>query len=86
MGWTPQAPVGPAGDRVAPLVRLSGPFNLTGQRALTVPRALTDQGLPIGVQLVSRPFRERTLLHVAHLLEREVTDRALRPQENPMVT
>jgi aspartyl-tRNA(Asn)/glutamyl-tRNA(Gln) amidotransferase subunit A len=81
----PQAPVGPDGDRMAPLVRFSGPFNLTGQPALTVPCALTDQGLPIAVQLVGRPFAEETLLHVAHMLEREVADRVPRPRDNPLV-
>jgi aspartyl-tRNA(Asn)/glutamyl-tRNA(Gln) amidotransferase subunit A len=82
---SPQAPVGPDGDRMAPLVRFSGPFNLTGQPALTVPCALTEQGLPIAVQLVGRPFAEETLLHVAHVLEREVADRVPRPRDNPLV-
>ena len=85
MGSTPQAPVGPAGDRMAPLVRFSGPFNLTGQPALAVPCALTDRGLPIAVQLVGRPVAEPALLHVAHLSEREVIGRVPRPRDNPLV-
>lgn len=81
----PAAPVGSAGDRMAPLVRFSGPFNLTGQPALTVPCGLTAQGLPIGVQLVARPFAERTLFQVAHRLEREMVSRVPRPRDNPLV-
>jgi amidase len=45
------------------------PFNLSGQPALTVPAVWTDDSLPVGVQLVGRPFEEATLLQVARQLE-----------------
>jgi aspartyl-tRNA(Asn)/glutamyl-tRNA(Gln) amidotransferase subunit A len=69
---TPSEPIGKMGDRMLSLTRFTGPFNLTGQPALTVPSGLGDNGLPIGVQLVGRPFEESLLFQVATLLEREL--------------
>ena len=34
-----------------------------------MPAVWTDDGLPVGVQLVGRPFAEATLLQVARQLE-----------------
>lgn len=45
------------------------PFNLTGQPALSVPGGFTKNGLPLGLQLVGRPFEEALLLRVAHAYE-----------------
>ena len=45
------------------------PFNLSGQPGVSVPAVWTDDGLPVGVQLVGRPFAEATLLQVARQLE-----------------
>src|SRR5262249_3972504 len=36
------------------------PFNLTGQPALSMPCGFDRAGLPLGVQLVGRPFEEGT--------------------------
>jgi amidase len=44
-------------------------FNVTGQPAVSLPLHRTDQGLPIGVQLVGRPFAEATLVRLAAQLE-----------------
>ena len=54
-------------------LRLTFPFNLTGQPALTLPCGFTSSGLPIGMQLVSRHFGEATLLRLGHAYQR-VTD------------
>jgi Asp-tRNA(Asn)/Glu-tRNA(Gln) amidotransferase A subunit family amidase len=45
------------------------PFNLFGMPGLVVPIAVTPEGLPIGVQLVGRPWEEELLLEVGARLE-----------------
>jgi amidase len=45
-------------------------WNLVGNPAAAVPAGFTDDGLPIGVQLVGRPAAETTLLALAGQLER----------------
>jgi aspartyl-tRNA(Asn)/glutamyl-tRNA(Gln) amidotransferase subunit A len=63
----------PGGPR--PLVRayldLTLPFNFTGYPAISIPCGFSKAGLPIGMQLVSRPFSESALLRVAHQYQQE---------------
>jgi Asp-tRNA(Asn)/Glu-tRNA(Gln) amidotransferase A subunit family amidase len=44
-------------------------FNLLGNPAAVVPVSRSPQGLPIGVQIVGRPWKEEQVLTVAGLLE-----------------
>ncbi|MFJ7150884.1 amidase [Streptomyces sp. NPDC100445] len=60
-------------------VRLSSPANVTGVPALSVPVGRDTAGMPIGMQLLGRPFAERTLLLVGHAYERTQPARSLAP-------
>lgn len=46
-------------------------FNLLGNPAAVVPVASTAQGLPIGVQIVGRPWEEESVLSVANVVEKQ---------------
>ena len=41
-------------------------FNLTGLPAMSVPCGFTSNGLPVGMQIVSKPFGEPTVLRVGY--------------------
>ena len=45
-------------------------FNLLGNPAAVVPMGISPEGLPIGVQIVGRPWEEERVLAVAARLER----------------
>jgi amidase len=47
-------------------------LNVSGLPAIVLPIAQTDDGLPMGVQLIGRPGGERTLLSLAAQLERRI--------------
>ncbi len=55
------------------LIRLTRPFNLSGHPACAVSCGFTAGGLPIGLQIVGRPFDEATVLRVADAYQR-ITD------------
>ncbi|MGB8832185.1 MAG: amidase [Candidatus Sulfotelmatobacter sp.] len=46
-------------------------FNLLGNPAAVVPVGVSHEGLPIGVQVVGRPWEEEQVLAVAEILEKE---------------
>lgn len=52
------------------LLRNTSPFNLCGFPAISVPCGRTASGLPVGLQLIARPWDEATLLQVAAAFER----------------
>jgi aspartyl-tRNA(Asn)/glutamyl-tRNA(Gln) amidotransferase subunit A len=52
------------------VLKATSPFNLAGLPALSVPFALSAEGLPIGIQLVSRWLDEATILRLGALVER----------------
>lgn len=56
-------------DVTAAYVRTTAPFNLSGQPALSVPCGFDGSGLPVGLQVVGRPFDEVTVLQVGAAYE-----------------
>ena len=47
------------------------PFNVTGSPALSIPTGFSKAGLPLGMQLVGKPFSEALLYRAGHAYERE---------------
>jgi aspartyl-tRNA(Asn)/glutamyl-tRNA(Gln) amidotransferase subunit A len=60
---------------------LVGPFNYLGLPALSLPAGFDAAGMPLGLQLVARPFAEALLLQVAHALEAATGFSARRPPQ-----
>ena len=50
--------------------RFTNFFNLTGNPAITIPSGMHSMGLPMGVQVIARPFEEATLLRAGDALQR----------------
>jgi len=49
--------------------RNTNPFNIINYPAITVPAGYSREGLPIGVQMVMRPWQDVKLLSIAHVFE-----------------
>jgi len=60
-------------ERARQLTRFTAPFNLTGLPALTVPCGFTKDGLPIGLQIVSRAWNEAGALRTGYAFQ-QATD------------
>jgi Asp-tRNA(Asn)/Glu-tRNA(Gln) amidotransferase A subunit family amidase len=68
------AGIGATGDPV-----MNGPWTLTDFPTMTLPHALSTDGLPIGVQLTGPPLQERSLLEIAKRIE-AIVNFSARPQ------
>src|SRR5881296_1602395 len=55
-------------------------WNVTGQPVLALPNGFGRNGLPLGMQIVGRPFGETTILRVGHAYERATAWHTRRPQ------
>lgn len=76
------APLREGNDAVAAAARLTAftsPFNLTGLPAISIPCGFDANGLPIGLQIVARPWAEARLLRVARTYERATSWHERRP-------
>jgi aspartyl-tRNA(Asn)/glutamyl-tRNA(Gln) amidotransferase subunit A len=62
---TPTVPAGAPPLGMSSLTTHTGPFNLLGWPAISVPSGTTAEGLPVGLQLVGRPWDEAGVLRVA---------------------
>ncbi len=52
----------------------TSPVNLAGLPAVSLPGPRTAKGLPIGIQLIGRPFEEDKLLRIAGRFERSIEE------------
>ena len=57
----------------------TGPANLAGTPALSVPCGFTASNLPLGLQIVGRPFDEATVMRVAYAYEQSTEWHRRRP-------
>ena len=58
-------------------------LSLTGCPAISMPCGYTREGLPVGIQVVAKPYQERRLLQVAAWLE-DVLDQTIRIPIDPI--
>jgi aspartyl-tRNA(Asn)/glutamyl-tRNA(Gln) amidotransferase subunit A len=67
------ADLGARPDQLRPtellLLRNTRPFNVLGLPAITIPCGITPAGLPLGLQIVGRPWDEASVLSLASALE-----------------
>jgi aspartyl-tRNA(Asn)/glutamyl-tRNA(Gln) amidotransferase subunit A len=69
---------GPSDVRAA-LLRCTRPFNFSGHPACAAPCGFTAGGLPVGLQIVGRPFDEATVLRVVDAYQRTTDWHTRRP-------
>lgn len=66
-------------EQASLLTRFTAPFNLTGLPAIVLPCGFDRAGLPIGLQLVARPWAENALLRAAWSYENATSWHTRRP-------
>jgi aspartyl-tRNA(Asn)/glutamyl-tRNA(Gln) amidotransferase subunit A len=58
-------------------------WNVTGQPVLALPNGFGSNGLPLGMQILGRPFGESTILRIGHAYEQATEWHRRRPQLVP---
>jgi amidase len=71
-------------EAVAAAIAFSAPFNFSGHPTLSLPGGLDTEGLPLGLQLVARPFDEAGLLKVGHTAELSLPN-LVRPHDSRLL-
>lgn len=66
-------------EQAARLTRFTAPFNLAGLPALSIPCGFTKDGLPIGLQIVSRAWADAKVLNAGYAFEQATEWHARRP-------
>ncbi len=62
------------------LTRFTRPVNYLGLPSLAIPAGFSDRGLPVGMQLIGRPFDEATLLRAGAAFQRATDFHASVPE------
>jgi aspartyl-tRNA(Asn)/glutamyl-tRNA(Gln) amidotransferase subunit A len=60
-------------DMLSAIMQFTGVPSLAGLPALSLPVGFDDDGLPVGMQVIGRPFDEGTLFRVGHAYQRETS-------------
>ena len=68
-----------AEGRIHGVRSFTGPFNLAGVPALSIPCGFTSDKLPVSLQIAGRPFDEGTVMKVAHAYEQSTSWHTERP-------
>jgi len=76
---TPAPPLA-GGGNAGPGRNNNAPFDVFGLPAISIPCGFTNDGLPIGLQLVGAPFAESTVLALAYAYEQKTDWRRRRPK------
>jgi aspartyl-tRNA(Asn)/glutamyl-tRNA(Gln) amidotransferase subunit A len=62
-------PVSEQEEDLKSIICFTSPFDLTGLPALSIPCGFTHAGLPVGLQVVGRPFEETSILKGGHAFQ-----------------
>ena len=66
-------------EQAARLTRFTAPFNLTGLPAISIPCGFNREGLPIGLQIISRAWADAKVLNAAYAYEQATEWHKQRP-------
>jgi len=66
-------------EQAARLNRFTSPFNLSGLPAISIPCGFNSEGLPIGLQIVSKAWADAKVLNAAYAYEQATEWHTKRP-------
>ncbi|RPH74661.1 amidase, partial [bacterium] len=72
-------------QRAPQLTRFTAPFNFTGLPAISIPCGFGDMGLPVGLQIVSGPWKEAKVLQAAYQLEKHYLESIMRSRKPKII-
>ena len=67
-------------EQAARLTRFTAPFNLAGLPAISIPCGFTKAGLPIGMQIIAKPWFDAKVLNAAYAYEQATEWHKQRPK------
>lgn len=79
--WQPRDDMANGETPTAGFVHHVYPANLSGQPAISAPGGFTPEGLPVGYQLLGKPFDESTLYRIAYAYEQTSDWRRRQPPQ-----